>query len=256
MDPEVQIERRGPVMVLRLNRPDRGNTLDDQVTRELCTWLSSAGADDEIRGVVITGAGRLFCAGGDVGTLAAWRELDTAGRVEKYRDSQRVVDALQRCPIPVVAALNGAAAGAGVDLALACDLRIAASGASLTAAFASVGLVPDLGGSWFLAKSVSRRTALEFLLGGRKMPAERAVDAGLIDQVVGSEELLDTACALIDDLTRGVPRQVLAETLFALRGASQHDLKTSMAAAAQAQAHLMSTPEHEARIAAFLSNQP
>ncbi|KQY63494.1 enoyl-CoA hydratase/isomerase family protein [Nocardioides sp. Soil796] len=250
----MEIERRGAIAVLRLNRPSRGNTLDGEVTADLSAAVQQAGSNPEVRGIVVTGTGRLFCAGGDVSTLAEWGQLDHASRVAKYRGSQELVKTLQACPIPVVAALNGSAAGAGVDLALACDIRVAVPTASLTAAFATVCLVPDLGGSWFLARRIGRHQALRFLLGGHKLPAGEALELGLVDRVVGpDEELMDTACDVVLELVENVPAPVLAESLLALRGADQHDLETSMDRAAQAQARLMSTPEHEERIAAFLT---
>jgi len=250
----VEIERRGSFAIVRLNRPDRGNSLDEIAPAELRDAVNEAGQNPDLRGIVLTGNGRLFCAGGDINTLLAWRELDLDGRTEKYRGSQQLTMALQACPVPVVAALNGPAAGAGVDLALACDLRVAVSGASFTAAFAAVGLVPDLGGSWFLARRLGRVDALRFLLGGHRLSASEAVELGLIDRLAPSEQLLSAACDLIEELTANVSRPVLSETLLAIRGAGQHDLETSLELAAGAQARLMSTPEHVERVAAFLSN--
>ena len=250
----VEIERRGAVAIVRLNRPDRGNALDGRLPAELRTVVEELGRDSTVRGIVLTGAGRLFCAGGDIETLFEWRELDVDGRTDKYRGSQTLVTALQSSPVHVVAAINGPAAGAGVDIALACDLRVATPGASFTAAFASVGLVPDLGGSWFLARRLKTLDSLRFLLGGRRLSAADTVELGLVDCIAEDDELLSTACALIDELTTNVPRPVLTETLFAIRGAAQHDLDTSMGLAARAQATLMSTEEHEERISAFLTN--
>lgn len=254
MSSNVQVERCGSAAIVRLNRPERGNSLDGEQPGKIRAAVVELARDEAVRGIVLTGNGRLFCAGGDIETLADWRDLDLEGRTGKYLGSQGLVLALQDCPVPVVAALNGPAAGAGVDLALAADLRIAVPTASMTAAFSAVGLVPDLGGSWFLARHLGRMDALSFLLGGRRLSSSDAADLGLVDRIVPEEDLIDTACALIEELTANVDRVVVAETLRALRGADQHDLKTSMSLAASAQAHLMATPEHEERIAAFLSN--
>lgn len=249
----VRVERSGQVAIARLNRPDAGNALDAETIAELFAAIDDAGADPDVRGLVLTGAGRIFCAGGDIGMLDQWRRLDLPGRTAKYDHSQGLVRALQACPVPVVAALNGSAAGAGTDLALACDLRVAASGASLSAGFAAVGLVPDLGGSWFLAQRLGRLEALRFLLAGSRLSADRAAELGLIDQVVPGEDLLAGACDLIGELTASASREVVTETLLALRGAHQHDLEASLGRAASVQARLMSTPDHQERVAAFLA---
>ncbi|MGW1681583.1 enoyl-CoA hydratase/isomerase family protein [Saccharopolyspora sp. NPDC002376] len=252
----VEIERRDSVGVVRLNRPERGNALDSTMPTGVRSAIEELGSDTAVSGIVLTGAGRLFCAGGDISTLLEWRELDLDGRTGKYLASQELVHAMKACPIPIIAAVNGAAAGAGVDLALAADLRIIADTASFTAAFASVGLVPDLGGSWFLARTIGVPHALRFLLAGQRMSAAEALEKGVVDQVVEGEMLLPTACEVIAELTAQVPRQVVTETLLAVRGAVGQDLATSMSLAARSQARLMSSPEHEERVAAFLSSSP
>lgn len=249
----VGLERSGAVGVVRLDRPDRGNALSGTTPAEIRAGIEELGADPDVSGIVITGAGRLFCAGGDVETLLEWRDLDLEGRAAKYRASQEAIHAMKACPVPVVAAVNGAAAGAGVDLALAADLRVASSTASFTASFAAVGLVPDLGGSWSLTRSVGIAKALRFFLSGDRIGAADALEMGLVDRVVDADDLLAAAYEAIDAITHGVPRPVVTETLAAVRGAVHQDLATSMDLAAHAQARLMSSPDHEERIAAFMS---
>lgn len=251
----IEIDRRDGVGVVRLNRPDRGNALTESMPVEIRVAIEALGADESVSGIVLTGAGRLFCAGGDATTLTGWRDLDLAERTSKFVTSQDVVFALRACPVPVVAAVNGPAAGAGVDLALACDLRIAAHTASFTAAFAAVGLVPDLGGSWLLTRAVGGSRALRFLLSGERMGAQDALDAGLVDQVVDGAELGETCFRAIGEMVGSVPRTVVTETLLAVRGAAVQDLAASLHQAAHAQAQLMVTPEHESRIAAYLPDR-
>ncbi|WP_228001527.1 enoyl-CoA hydratase/isomerase family protein [Nocardia australiensis] len=248
----VETERLGGIGIVRLNRPDRGNALTGSMPREICEAIEELGSDESVAGVVLTGAGRLFCAGGDAATLLEWRSLDLEDRVEQFTKSQEVVLAIRACPVPVVAAINGPAAGAGVDLALACDLRIAADTSSFTAAFAAVGLVPDLGGSWSLSRLVGESRALHFLLSGERLSATDALNAGMVDQVVEGGELIKAASTTVEQITGAVPRSVVTETLLALRGAAVQSLATSMQHAARAQARLMTTAEHQERIAAYL----
>lgn len=248
------IRRRDSVGIIGISRPEQGNALDDALPGAIGDAVEDLGADPEIRGIVLTGEGRFFCVGGDVSTLVEWRDLDLDARIGRYTTSQQVVHTMKACPVPVVAAVNGPAAGAGVDLALAADVCIAAHAASFTAAFAKVGLVPDLGGSWFLARRLGLAEAAKFLLRGERLSATDAREAGFVDQVVDDDSLLTAACAVIDDLTATCSRPAVTETLLALRGAPSHDLQTSMHLAAQAQARLMSTPEHEERVAAFLTS--
>lgn len=250
----VGLERSDAIGVVRLDRPERGNALSGTTPGEIRDAIEELGSDPTVSGIVITGAGRLFCAGGDIETLLEWRDLDLEGRAANYLASQEAIHAMKACPVPIVAAVNGAAAGAGVDLALAADLRVASTKASFTAAFAAVGLVPDLGGSWSMTRSVGISKALQFFLSGDRLSAEEALEMGLVDRVVEPDDLIAAAGEAIDAITSRAPRPVVTETLAAVRGAVHQDLATSMNLAAHAQARLMSSPEHEERIAAFMSS--
>jgi 2-(1,2-epoxy-1,2-dihydrophenyl)acetyl-CoA isomerase len=248
----VGIERRGSSAIVRLQRPDRGNALDASLPPALAAAIEQVGEEPDVTGVVLTGLGRFFCTGGDMATLADWHRLDVEERAQRFLAAQVIVEALRRCPVPVVAAVNGPAAGAGVDLALAADLRVAVSTATFTAAFAGVGLVPDLGGSWFLTRRLGRSGALRFLL-GETVEAQRALDLGLVDLVVEERDLLSAARRMLDRMASETTREALSETLFAVRNAEMQELPASLAAAARAQAELMGTEGHRERVAAFLS---
>ena len=242
------------VAVIRLRRPERGNSLDEATVSSLLEDIAAASQDLSVTGIVLTGEGRFFCAGGDIATLAAWHQLSVGERVEKFIATQRLVHSMLHCPVPIVAALNGPAAGAGVDLALAADARVAVHSATLIAAFASVGLVPDLGGSWFLTRRLGVTRALQFYLGGGRLSAEEAVELGLVGSVVEDTELMSTATGLLERLTKGIPRETIAQTLFAVRGAASQDLSVSLAQAARAQSELMATEAHRERVATFLGH--
>lgn len=248
----IETRRVGSVAVVELNRPERGNALTGTMPREIGEAVTALGADTAISGIVLTGAGRLFCVGGDAETLLDWRELSLPDRADRFTDAQSVVHALRACPVPVVAAINGPAAGAGVDLAAVCDMRVAADSASFTAAFAAVGLVPDLGGSWTLPRLIGRRHALAFLLGGEKFRADDALRIGLVDEVVPAAEVVGAATRAVATMCGDLPRSVITETLLAVRSADVDDLASSLIQAAQTQARLMAAAEHQERIAAYL----
>src|SRR4051812_46826038 len=181
-DALVQVRQAGAVRTLVLNRPAALNSFTAEMHRELRAALDAAAADAEVRAVVITGAGRGFCAGQDLNDPAMAPAED--GRV----DVGAVIEAtykplalrIQSMPVPVVAAVNGVAAGAGANLALLCDLVVAARSASFIQAFSKIGLVPDCGGTWLLPRLVGRPRAMGLALLGDKLPAEEARAAGLI----------------------------------------------------------------------------
>ena len=195
------------IATLTLNRPDRLNALGGSLRDDLLDAVLKAGADDEVRVIVITGAGRGFCSGGDVKAMNEREKSGDAGAIkDKYvpiRD--RIVLALRDCPKPIIAAVNGAAAGAGMNLALACDMRIAASSAKFSQAFVKRGLHPDWGGSWFLPRIVGTAKACELILTGDSIDAATALDLGILNAVVAPEALMDEAYKLARKIADGPP---------------------------------------------------
>lgn len=178
------------VMTLTLNRPDRLNSFNDEMHRQLAASLTQAERDDTIRCLLLTGAGRGFCAGQDLND----RNVDPNGAppdlgmsVENFYNP--LVRRLSRLPKPVIAAVNGVAAGAGATLALGCDLVLAARSASFVMAFSKLGLVPDCGGTWWLPRVAGRARAMGLALLGEKLSAEQAHAWGMIWQVVDDEKL-------------------------------------------------------------------
>src|ERR687887_1417786 len=180
---EVELTRDGAVLTLTLNRPDVLNAFNAAMHKALAAALKEA-RDPEVRAVVVTGAGRGFCVGQD---LTEFREApgDVGDRLRaQYHPNMLAIRALEK---PVVASVNGAAAGAGLSLACACDLRIASDGATFVPAFVNVGLVPDSGGTFFVSRLIGQSLALEWLGSGRRLSAQEALDWGL-----GSEGLEPT----------------------------------------------------------------
>lgn len=193
------------VRTLTLHRPERLNAVNAALADALPAAVDRAAADDAVRAIVITGAGRGFCAGLDLAEPMALEGRSRAERLDPLRWVGRWVLALAQCEKPVVAAINGAAAGAGFGLALACDLRIMSASARLTAGYVRRGLSPDAGVTWFLPRLVGHGRAADILLTGRDVEAEEAAQIGLVTRVEPEERVLATAQALATALAAGPP---------------------------------------------------
>ncbi|HCH7893103.1 2-(1,2-epoxy-1,2-dihydrophenyl)acetyl-CoA isomerase PaaG [Raoultella ornithinolytica] len=194
MDAFILSEVEQGVMTITLNRPDRLNSFNDLMHQQLAACLTQAERDENVRCLLITGAGRGFCAGQDLND----RNVDPSGpapdlglSVERFYNP--LVRRLAALPKPAIAAVNGVAAGAGATLALGCDIVLAARSANFVMAFSKLGLVPDCGGSWFLPRVAGRARAMGLALLGEKLSAEQAAQWGMIWQLVEDAELADTS---------------------------------------------------------------
>lgn len=205
--PPVLLDRHGSVAVLTLNRPDRMNGWTPQLEELYFDHLTELARDDQVRAVVVTGAGRAFCAGADMGDLddlsAGRAQLPAAG-------SSRPKTFPLAMPKPLVAAVNGACAGLGLVQALMCDVRIAEPGAKLTASFSKVGLVAEHGISWLLPRHVGVGNALDLLMSSRVLLAEEALRMGLVQQVCAPGTVVETAVAYAEELVRRVSPTAMA----------------------------------------------
>src|SRR5579872_1028216 len=188
------------VATLTLNRPDRLNSFTPIMLEEIATVLTLVEGDAAIRALLITGAGRGFCAGQDL-TAGGGASGETMGAIERWYNP--MVRRLKSLPKPVLAAVNGVAAGAGANLALTCDLVIAARGASFIEAFARIGLIPDTGGTYYLPRLIGSARAMGLALLGEALPAEQAAAWGLIWKVVDDEKLMSEARSLAAKLAQG-----------------------------------------------------
>jgi len=195
------------IVTLTLNRPDRLNALGDTLREELCDALVRASDDPAARVIVITGAGRGFCAGGDMKAAhevqEGVRERALLDRVAPIRD--KVVLAMRDAPKPIIAAVNGPAAGAGMNLALACDLRLASTAARFGQTFVKRGLHVDWGGTYFLPRLVGMAKACELIFTGEMISAEEAYTLGLLNQLVPPEQLMPATYALAQKIAAGPP---------------------------------------------------
>jgi 2-(1,2-epoxy-1,2-dihydrophenyl)acetyl-CoA isomerase len=240
------------VRVLTLNRPAALNSFTGAMHAELLAALHAAADDRAVRAVVITGAGRGFCAGQDLNDPGMGGDVDVGAVVERhYRPLALRVRSM---PVPVVAAVNGVAAGAGANLALLCDMVVAARSASFIQAFSRIGLLPDCGGTWLLPRLVGRARALGLALTGDKLPAEEAQRMGLIWQCVDDAALADTALALARRLA-AMPVHALVQTRLAMDAAMPMDLASALTAEAQAQGELGRRADFAEGVAAFLAKR-
>jgi 2-(1,2-epoxy-1,2-dihydrophenyl)acetyl-CoA isomerase len=250
----VRWERDGAVATITLNRPQARNALTTEMKNSLLAALDRAAADPAVRAVIITGAGDAFCAGQDLREhgevlAAGGQALDT---VRLHYNP--IVLSIMTMPKPVIAAVNGSAAGAGASLALACDLRVAARGASLLMAFARVGLGPDSGASWTLQRLAGAARAAQLLMLADPVSADQALADGLVTAVVDDDKLADTARALAGRLAAG-PTAAYAAIKKALVFASTHDLAESLEKEAELQEDLGRTADHRAATSAFLRKE-
>jgi 2-(1,2-epoxy-1,2-dihydrophenyl)acetyl-CoA isomerase len=244
----------GPVRVLTLHRPASLNSFTAQMNVELRVALEDAAADASVRALVITGAGRGFCAGQDLNdpALGGGENLDVGGVVEKLYKPLAL--RIRSMPVPVIAAVNGVAAGAGANFALGCDFVIAAKSASFIQAFSKIALVPDCGGTWLLPRLLGRGRALGLAMTGDKLPAEEAQRIGLIWQCVDDAALMDTALALANKLA-AMPTRALAETRRAIDDAMALDYAGALSMEAQRQDALGHAHDAREGIAAFVEKR-
>lgn len=247
----ILFEVSGGVARLTLNRPDRLNSFNVQMHKEVREALSQLTNNSEARVLVLTGAGRGFCAGQDLGDRAVapgGQGVDLGDSIENYY--KPLVLALRNLPMPVIGAINGVAAGAGANIALACDLVIAAKSASFVQAFSKLGLVPDSGGTWFLPRLLGNARAVGLALLGDKLPAEQAAQWGLIWRCVEDAELKNTVDQLATQLA-AAPTRGLARTKQAIYESWSHSLEQQLDQERDFQRELGRTQDYAEGVAAF-----
>jgi 2-(1,2-epoxy-1,2-dihydrophenyl)acetyl-CoA isomerase len=248
---EVETSRDGAVLTITLNRPDVLNAFNAAMHRALGEALREA-RDASVRAVVLTGAGRGFCVGQD---LTEFREApgDIGSRLrDNYHPNIRAIRTLEK---PVIAAVNGAAAGAGMSFACACDVRIAADTASFIPAFINIGLIPDSGGSFFVTRILGPARAFEWLTSGKKLTAAEAHAWGLVSEVVEGDGLSRRAAELAAQLA-DLPTRGIGMTKRLLDHALDATLEDQLEREAQLQTTATQTEDFEEGIAAFLEKRP
>jgi 2-(1,2-epoxy-1,2-dihydrophenyl)acetyl-CoA isomerase len=248
---EVEITRDGAVLTLTLNRPDVLNAINGAVHRGIAAGLKEA-RDPEVRAVVVTGGGRGFCVGQDL------REFDehpgNTGDMLRatYHPNMLAIRALEK---PVIAAVNGPCAGAGVSLACACDLRIAGESASFIPGFVGIGLVPDSGGSFFIGRLLGQARAFEWMTSNRKLSAQEAADWGLVSAVVRDEDLAARAAELAGSYA-AAPTRAIAMTKRLFDQAQLGTLEEQLELEAQLQTAATGSEDFAEGVAAFREKRP
>jgi 2-(1,2-epoxy-1,2-dihydrophenyl)acetyl-CoA isomerase len=243
------------ITTLTLNRPEKLNAFAGHMRRDLAEALEHAASDPQVRVVVITGAGRGFCAGADVKYMA---ELMERGDVEEFTRllgaGRRVLTAIRQMNKPVLASVNGPAYGAGFNLALACDIRLAAESASFSQSFVKVGLHPDWGGTYFLPRVVPTNIACEMFFLGEAFDAARALQFGLVNRVVADAELCAETRRLAERL-RDAPRDSVAAAKHAVYMSEASSLERMIQYETEAQIRCFQSKEARERVRAFLERR-
>jgi enoyl-CoA hydratase/carnithine racemase len=199
---------QGNIAIITLNRPESKNAFSPQMAELLGKYLEDAKADEKVRVIIITGKGGSFCAGGDVKDMASRKETAWDLKKRFWEHVYRPIFSLESLEKPVIAAIDGAAAGAGMDLAIMCDLRVCSDKAKFIEAYIMMGLVPDYGGAYFLTKVVGASKALELLLTGDMIGAEEALRLGIVNRVVPQDRLMEETMALAQKIADKAPLAV------------------------------------------------
>ena len=253
----IQLEMRDAVAVITLNRADALNALSPAMGREFRGAFIEA-RERGARAIVLTGAGRAFCAGGDLREMRRLAEKE--GRLEAFFDEplnliHGCIRIIRETPLPVVAAVNGIAVGGGCNLALACDIVLAAESAQFGQAFIKIGLTPDCGGTFILPRLVGLRRATELLMTGDTVDARRAAEWGMINRTVADEELMTEALALAERLA-SAPTAALARIKQLLEQSATNDYNTQLDFEHKAQIQSGQTKDFREGVAAFLEKRP
>ncbi len=254
-------EQRGDVLLLTLNRPDRLNAWTPKMSVELTEQITAANADPSIGAIVVTGAGRGFCAGADIGGQFAAnlepKDRATGQQTDAPRERGQGGDWVRLCRAskPLVAAINGPAIGIGLTLVLPFDFIIAAEGAKISARFVKMGLVPELGSSHFLVSRCGFGNASYLALSGATVIAEEAAALGLVDRVVAPERLLDAALQVAGEFAQNPPPQLLMIKELLTENAAETDLDLVQRREGAALAVAYTTPEHHEAVRAFLDKR-
>ncbi len=252
------VERRGSVMLLRMNRPEARNAISPEMNRALVAACDEAEADLAIGCIVLTGEGSAFSAGGNVKNMVERKGLfgqSTVRTPARFRtDIQAVPRRFHSLEVPVIAAVNGHAIGAGLDFACMCDIRIASERASFAESFLRVGLVPGDGGAWLLPRAIGMAAAMELALTAEPIDAARALELRLVSRIVPHEELLSTALAMGALIARHSPQAIrMTKRLF--RNSEGVSLDNALEQAAYMQSVLKTSEDHHEAASALMEKR-
>lgn len=255
----LQQERKGPVLIVTMSDPETRNALTgNTAVEELIQMCHDVALDRSIRTVILSGSNKIFSSGGNLRDMMKYfgddkPDAETVRNEYKY-GIQQLTRTLYNLDVPVIAAVNGAAIGAGLDLTCMCDIRIAAKSARFAESFIKVGLVPGDGGAWLLPRVVGKSRAFEMALTGDMIDSAQALEYGLVTQVVEDEELMDAALKMADRITRN-PHEIVRMTKRLLRESELASLESVLEISASYQAIAHQTKDHEEAVRAFLEKR-
>jgi 2-(1,2-epoxy-1,2-dihydrophenyl)acetyl-CoA isomerase len=249
----ILLEKQDKVATIMLNRPDKLNTMTPELMSDLTKAIGEIEQDEEVRAVIVTGAGRAFCAGGDVYELLA-PSRDPLTILRLAHDGAKMVSAMRNLPKPLIAAVNGPAVGGGFNIALACDIIIAAEDASFCSAFISLGLHPDTGGIYFLTRLVGVARSCELIFTGKTINAQEAERIGLVNHVVPPEQLATTARELATRLANG-PSVAIGLAKSSIYQSLTMDMASALELEARSLGITLATEDANAAIDAFLEKR-
>jgi enoyl-CoA hydratase/carnithine racemase len=254
----IELQLDSGIATVRLNRPEKRNAINDELRAQFIHVLESIAADSTVRALVLTGNGKGFCAGGDVAAMEKRLDMPVGEVGFKGWSRQQGVHyaqtLLHTLPIPTIAAVNGAAAGLGADVALACDFIIASSDASFAWSYIHRGLIPDGGGMYLLPRRVGLSRAKDLVFSGRRVPADQALEFGIVDRVSAPDALLPDARAWAEELSKG-SRAALALGKSILNLTFEHSAEQIFALGSQAQGICYTSTEHREAVKAFLAKR-
>jgi 2-(1,2-epoxy-1,2-dihydrophenyl)acetyl-CoA isomerase len=254
--PQILLDIAGHVATITLNRPEAMNALADDMREVLLQRLEDCARDANVRCVVITGAGKAFCAGGDIAAMARWQENnDNSVLVGRLDVVEKVVRLLRSMPQPVIAAVNGPAAGGGMNMALGCDMRLGCEKTLFSESFVKIGLVPDWGGFQSLTRLIGAAKAMELMMTGDRIKAEEALRLGLLNQLYPMDSFRDQVQAFAQRLASGPP-QALAAIKKGVYFAAEASLDEVLDFEHQNQAALILSDDSREGMRAFLEKRP
>ena len=252
------------IATITLNRPDRMNAINQQMEKELVEALDDVAKDDDVRVVVLAGSGRAFCSGAEVGALAAGAQAASGGgegggsadTMRRYLRSgiQKMVLTVQKMEKPTIAMVNGAAVGAGCDLAFVCDMRVGSENARFRNGFVRIGLIPGAGGTWLYTRLMGLGRGLEFLFTGDFLGAEEAHRIGVLNKLVPADDLEKETLELARKIAKGPPIAIRLSKMQAYE-ALQTDMETALQTAAACQAICFSTADMVEGVTAFIQKR-
>ncbi|MCH8125219.1 enoyl-CoA hydratase/isomerase family protein [candidate division KSB1 bacterium] len=257
---DIQVEISDRVAIISLQKPESGNTISDaRIIEELETAIGAMQASNDVSVLILTGSGKIFSAGGNVKAMRDHSGMFNGEPIEVYENYrggvQRITRLMAQLDLVTLAAVNGTAIGAGCDLALMCDLRIAARSARFGQGFVNLGIIPGDGGAWFLARTVPRHIAADLIFSGRLVGAEEALQMGLVNEVVDDEQLLPRARE-IAAVIAGKPPLALKLSKRLLNKAYEQSLPDYLDTCAAYQSLLHPTADHREALAAFFEKRP